>query len=110
MINRESLRIVPRGAYLINLARGKLIESLDVLYEALLDGTLSGVGLDVFDPEPPDSKHPVFGLVNCLASPHALGMTDRAMARIFKSMAEDMAAILSGQTPKHVVSGCYTIR
>ena len=104
MINRENLRSMQHGAYLINLARGKLIESLDVLYEALTDGTLAGVGLDVFEPEPPDVNHPIFKLDNCLASPHALCMTDIAMARIFKSMSEDMAAVLSGRTPKHVVN------
>src|ERR1700733_7428285 len=45
LINRESLRQVKRGAYLINLARGGLIESMDVLLEALTDGRLAGVGL-----------------------------------------------------------------
>lgn len=78
---------------MINIARGGHIENLDVLYEALQDGTLAGVGLDVFDPEPPDTSHPIFQLANCITAPHALGLSPRAMENIFKSMATDMAKV-----------------
>ena len=104
LINGERLRKVKRGAFLINLARGGLIESLDVLQAALEDGTLAGVGLDVFEPEPPDATHPLFRLPNCQTAPHALGMSQRAMERVFKSMAEDMAAVLKGESPRNVVN------
>jgi phosphoglycerate dehydrogenase-like enzyme len=104
LINRQTLKAVRRGTYLINLARGGLIENLDVLLEALETGALAGVGLDVFDPEPPDFTHPLFRHPNCLASPHALAMTEGAMAKIFKSMAEDMAAVLCGGRPRFVVN------
>ena len=104
LINRERLSLVKPGSYLINLARGGLIESLDVLYEAMMNGTLAGVGLDVFEPEPPDVTHPIFKLPNCLTAPHALGMTPGAMAKIFKSMAEDMVAVLRGSRPRFVVN------
>lgn len=104
LINRERLNYVRRGAFLVNLSRGGLIESLDAIYEALQDGRLAGVGLDVFEPEPPDVSHPIFGLQNCLASPHALATTDGAMRQIFKSMAEDMAAVLRGGMPRFVVN------
>lgn len=104
LINRERLGLVKPGTYLINLARGGIIESLEVLYDAMKDGTLAGVGLDVFEPEPPDVSHPIFKLPNCLTSPHALGMTSGAMARIFKSMAEDMAKVLNGNRPQFVVN------
>ena len=104
MINRQRLASVQPGSYLINMARGGLIETLDILHEALLSGTLAGVGLDVFEPEPPDSGHPIFQMTNCLTSPHALAMTDGAMARIFKSMAQDMAAIFRGEKPRFVVN------
>jgi D-3-phosphoglycerate dehydrogenase len=104
LINRESLRLVKRGAYLINLARGGLIESMDVLLEALEDGRLAGVGLDVFEPEPPDTTHPIFSMRGCLTSPHVLGTTNGSMREIFISMSQDMAAVLDGRRPVHIVN------
>jgi D-3-phosphoglycerate dehydrogenase len=104
LINRERVALVKPGAYLINLARGGIVASLDVLYQALQEGRLAGVGLDVFDPEPPDVSHPIFKLPNCLTSPHALAMSEGAMKRIFSSMAEDMAAVLRGERPRFVVN------
>jgi len=62
LINRQRLKLVKHGAYLINLARGGVVDSLDALYEALKEGVLAGVGLDVFAPEPPDVSHPIFQL------------------------------------------------
>jgi D-3-phosphoglycerate dehydrogenase len=104
IINRASLQLMKPGAFLINLARGGLIESLDVLYEFLRDRRIAGAALDVFEPEPPDCTHPVFRLPNLIAAPHALGMTEGTMCQIFKSMATDMAAVLDGQRPKFVVN------
>ena len=104
MINRERIGQMKEGAFLVNLARGGIIENLDVLYDALKSGKLAGVGLDVFDPEPPDVSHPIFKLDNCLTSPHACAMTVQAMYRSFKSMATDMAAVLDGQKPRFVVN------
>ena len=104
LINRERVQQMKRGAYLVNLARGGVIESLDVLHEALLDGTLAAVGLDVFEPEPPDVSHPIFQHPNCLTSPHSLGMTPGAMNRIYKSMAEDMVAVIRGYRPRFVAN------
>jgi len=104
LINKESLKLVKPGAYLINLARGGVIKSLDVLYDALKDGTLAGVGLDAFEPEPPDVTHPIFKLSNCVTSPHALAVTPRAMDNIFRSIAEDVVAVLGGDRPQFVVN------
>jgi phosphoglycerate dehydrogenase-like enzyme len=104
LINPERLERMKPGSFLINLARGGIIESLDALYDALRHGPLAGVGLDVFDPEPPDVNHPIFKLENCLTSPHAICMSERAMYRSFKMMAEDMAAVLEGRQPRFVAN------
>lgn len=103
MIHRAALKNIKRGAYLINLARGELIENLDILQEALEDGRLAGVGLDVFAPEPAE-PHPVFKHPNCLTAPHALAATQGSLNKIFHSMATDMAAILRGERPRFVVN------
>ena len=104
LINKTRLNLMKPGSFLINLARGGIIENLDILYEGLTDGHLAGVGLDVFDPEPPDVDHPIFKLDNCLTSPHAICMSRRAMYRSFKMMAEDMAAVLEGRKPRFVAN------
>jgi len=104
LINRARLGLMKPGSFLINLARGAIIESLDVLYEALTNGPLAGAALDVFEPEPPDVSHPIFKLDNCLTSPHAICMSRRAMFNSFKMMAEDMAAVLQGRRPKFVAN------
>jgi phosphoglycerate dehydrogenase-like enzyme len=104
LINTECIRRMKPGSFLINLARGAIIESLDCLYDGLHNGPLAGVGLDVFDPEPPDVSHPIFKLENCLTSPHAICMSERAMFRSFKMMAEDMAAVLEGRKPRFVAN------
>jgi D-3-phosphoglycerate dehydrogenase / 2-oxoglutarate reductase len=104
MVNRGALERMKQGAFLINLARGGLIENLDVLLEFLQNGKLAGAALDVFDPEPPDHRHPIFAQANVIVSPHALGMTAGTMRDIFASMASDMAAVLEGRTPRFVVN------
>ena len=104
LLDQKRLGLMKQGAFLINLARGGVIENLDVLYEALTSGPLAGAALDVFDPEPPDVSHPIFKLDNCLTAPHAICMSKRAMFNSFKMMAEDMAAVLQGRRPKNVAN------
>ena len=105
LINRDNLRKVKQGACLMNFARGGLIESLDVLYESLQDGRLAGVGLDVFNEEPPrDLEHPLFHHPNFLGAPHALSSTHGSWERIYRSMCQDMIAVFRGQQPKWVVN------
>lgn len=104
LIGRAQIAAMKPGSYLVNLARGGLIDGLDILDEALASGHLAGVGLDVFDPAPPDPAHALFRHPNCLTSPHAMATTLGGMTRIFRSMADDMAAVLEGRRPRFVVN------
>jgi D-3-phosphoglycerate dehydrogenase len=98
LVNAELLARARAGLVLINTSRGGLISSLDDLLAALERGHLGGVGLDVFEEEPPD-QHPLFAHPRVVVTPHALGMTRRARERIFRQMSEAMAAILRGEEP-----------
>lgn len=103
VINAENIRKMKLGSHLINLGRGGLIDSLDTVLDALNSGHLAGAALDVFDPEPPDFTHAIFQHPRCLTSPHSLGGSKKATERIHRSMAEDLATLLRGGQPRHVV-------
>jgi D-3-phosphoglycerate dehydrogenase len=104
MINRQRLAQVKQGAALLNLARGGLVESLDVLEEALNSGQLSAVGLDVYPDEPPDLSHPFFLCPNVLCTPHVMGLSARAAQATFATVSRGMAEILTGRIPENVVN------
>ena len=104
MVDAVLLERLRPGAILVNLSRGGLIRSLDDVHDALESGRLAGVGLDVFEPEPPDVSHPLFRHPRVLLSPHALGMSRRAKERIFREVAEGIAAVLRGERPAHVAN------
>jgi phosphoglycerate dehydrogenase-like enzyme len=104
IINRDTLALMKPGAGLVNFARGGLIESLDVLHEALVAGRLRGVALDAFDPEPPDVSHPIFKHERMIGTPHAAGNTPASTNNIFVSLTRDVAAVLSGERPRHCVN------
>jgi len=104
MINRERLGQVKQGAVLINLARGGLLESLDVLDDSLASGRLAAVGLDVYPDEPPDPSHPIFRRPNVICTPHVMGLSQRAAQATFAVVSQGMAAVLAGKVPENVVN------
>jgi D-3-phosphoglycerate dehydrogenase len=104
MINRQRMAQVKRGAVLVNLARGGLLENLDVLDEALGSGRLSAVGLDVYPEEPPDVSHPIFQRPNLICTPHVMGLSAKAAHATFAVVSRGMAAVLAGQIPDNVVN------
>jgi phosphoglycerate dehydrogenase-like enzyme len=104
MVDADVLRGARPGLLLVNLARGALVRSLDDLLAALESGRLGGVGLDVFEPEPPDTSHPLFAHPRVLCTPHALWRTPRALDGIFREMSEGVLAALRGERPAAVAN------
>ena len=93
-----------KGAILVNTSRGDIIESLDVLAEALASGQLAAVGLDVFPGEPPDASHRIFKDRRCLCAPHVLGVSVLGMERIYRTMATGMVDVFQGRRPEFCVN------
>jgi D-3-phosphoglycerate dehydrogenase len=89
-------RIRP-GAVLVNCGRGGLLD-LDAALSALESGRLGGIGLDVFDPEPP-SHHPLFDHPDVVLTPHLMGLTRRATAATFPAAARGVSDVLAGRRP-----------
>lgn len=101
-LNGETLRLMKPSAFLINTGRGPLIEE-NALAEALRGGHLAGAGLDVLGVEPPASAHPLYGLENCLITPHLAWATLRARSRLLTTAAANLLAWLQG-SPCNVVN------
>ena len=102
VVGSELLRRVKTGAILINCSRGGLTD-LDAVYGALQDGRLGGVGLDVFDPEPPE-RHPLFDHPDVVLTPHLMGMSRHARAATFLDAAQGVLDVLSGVGPAAVAN------
>jgi len=98
LIGREALARMKPTAYLVNTARGGIVDEL-ALAQALRAGRLAGAALDVFVEEPPPPSHPLFQLDNLIATPHVAGITAESMVRIAEQVAGDVLAVLRGEQP-----------
>jgi D-3-phosphoglycerate dehydrogenase / 2-oxoglutarate reductase len=102
MFNSETIGLMKPGAFLVNTARGGIINE-DALYTALTTGKLRGAGLDVLEREPPDSKHKLFELENVIFSPHMAGVTKESNDRMAIAVMENILSVFDG---KPIVAHC----
>ena len=103
MIGEAQLKMMKRSAFLINCARGPVVDEA-ALVKALKDGTIAGAGLDVFDPEPPMADNPLFGLPNVLLSPHSAGLTVECVIRMATHAAQAIVDVLEGRRPEGIIN------
>ena len=103
IINAETLNLMRRGSYLINAARGALVDE-EALLEALRSGHLAGAAVDVFDPEPPITNHPLFKLPNTICTPHIASYTTASVLRMEMMACEQIASALRGERPTNLVN------
>ncbi|GAB3120945.1 D-3-phosphoglycerate dehydrogenase [Leifsonia psychrotolerans] len=95
MIGAEQLKRMKPTAFVVNVARGGLIDEA-ALYEALVAGTIAGAGLDVFVSEPPTNS-PLLGLPNIITTPHLGASTDEAQEKAGVSVAKSVRLALAGE-------------
>ena len=102
LINTETLGLTKTGAILVNCGRGSLIDN-DAAFQALLAGRIAGIGLDVFDPEPPE-HHPLFDHPDVVLTPHLMGLSGQATAATFTAAATGVVDVLDGRAPTAVAN------
>lgn len=95
-IGAEELRALPRGAVVINVGRGSLIDE-SALVDALRSGHLGGAALDVFEEEPLPPESPLWDMPNVLVSPHSAATSDRENERMVELFCENLQRFLAGR-------------
>jgi D-3-phosphoglycerate dehydrogenase len=104
MIGAAQLARMKPSAYLINTARGGLIDHA-ALAAALAAGKLAGAALDVQDPEPPDLSQPPYNDPRVIVTPHAAFVSEESLANLRQRVSRQVAVRLTGGMPENIVNG-----
>jgi D-3-phosphoglycerate dehydrogenase len=103
LIGAEQLAQMRAGAYLVNVARGPVVNEAALL-AALRSGHLAGAALDVFDTQPLPDDHPLRSMTQVLITPHIAGISDDSMWRMGEAVARAVAAVLEGRVPPNCIN------
>lgn len=103
LIDERALRLMKPTAVLINTSRGAVVDEA-ALVRALQEGWIAGAALDVLTQEPPAPDHPLLAQQNVLVTPHIAFYSETAIAELAQRAAENVAQVLRGEVPTHVVN------
>ncbi|HEX5417156.1 MAG TPA: hydroxyacid dehydrogenase [Chloroflexota bacterium] len=103
LINADRLALMKPTAYLINTARGPIVDQ-PALTAALQAGRIQGAALDVFEQEPVDPNDPILSLDNVIVTPHGICWTDECFRGNGISAIESIRAVAAGRAPRNVVN------
>ena len=103
IVNAERLALMKPSAYLINTARGPVIDEA-ALIRALQEGQIAGAGLDVFEQEPSPADNPLYRMENVILTPHALCWTDQCFAGIGAADVKAVLDVMHGRVPSGIVN------
>jgi D-3-phosphoglycerate dehydrogenase len=98
MFGASQFAAMKKSAYLINCARGEVIDEA-ALIQALQNGIIAGAAIDVYDPEPPDMDNPLLTMPNVIATPHIASNTTEANIKMAVHAAMEIDRVLSGGKP-----------
>ncbi|MGC8809531.1 MAG: phosphoglycerate dehydrogenase [bacterium] len=102
MIGEERLRLMKPSAFLINTARGEVVDE-QALYKALTQGWIAGAGLDVYKEEPPKFRA-LIELENVVCTPHSAGLSREASLAMAMETVKKIIAYFSGKIPENVLN------
>ena len=102
MINAKMLALMKPGAYLINTARGTIVDEA-ALVEALREKRIAGAAIDVYDPEPPRPGNPLLHMENVIVTPHFCAQTEESLYNMATMVAQGVLDVLEGRQPQYPV-------
>src|SRR5690606_23059073 len=102
-VGAGELRCMKPGAYLINTARGPIVQE-QALIQALQEGWIAGAGLDVFEQEPLPAGSPLREMENVVLTPHGLAWTEEIVRDNGREACENILAIARGEVPAAIVN------
>jgi phosphoglycerate dehydrogenase-like enzyme len=103
LIGPAELALMKPGAFLINVARGRVVDR-DALLAALREQRIAGAGLDVYWNEPVDPNDPLLALPNVIATPHVANMSQETIETLARVSADNIRRVQDGLAPLHQVS------
>ena len=103
MIGRDELAAMKREAFLINAARGPLIDE-GALYAALANGVIAGAGLDVMVDNVPSREHPLLALENVIITPHVAFFSQESTLELEQRAAAEVVKVMHGEMPDNLVN------
>ena len=102
LMNKAAFEKMKKGAVLINTSRGPVVDEY-ALKDALLSGKLMGAGLDVLETEPMKEDCPLFGIENCIITPHIAWAGAETRQRLMQIAADNLEAFIEGNPKNKVV-------
>lgn len=103
LVNEQRLRLMKPTAYLVNVARGPIVDEA-ALARVLRENVILGAGLDVTEREPIEPTSPLLAMDNVIITPHALCWTDECFYDIAATALRSIADVSAGRRPVHVVN------
>jgi D-3-phosphoglycerate dehydrogenase len=103
MIGARELNLMKPSAFLVNIARGKLVDE-EALTRALREGRIAGAALDVLMKQPPDLDNPLLSLDNVLLTPHCAGLTGETLRELSLQSVQAVTKLFKGEMPKSPVN------
>ena len=103
IINAQTLREMKVTSFLINTARGELVDE-QALQDAVMEGRIGGAALDVLEYEPPKSDHPLRFSERVVITPHCAWYTQRSQMELRQKACAEVIRVLRGGVPKHLVN------